>query len=206
MARTSHMHPSFWDRAYRNGTARWDLRSPSPVLAGLLDSALLIPGNVLVMGCGRGYDAVLFAEYGFSVTALDFSTEALRDARLLASERAVTIEFADTDIFTLPPSYDGSFQYVVEYVTYCAIDPAMRRAYADVVARVLAPGGCFVGLFFPVEAREGGPPFAVDRDEVLRLFGGRLRLLSSRIPSESVRQRLGREWLTLWTPHDGKGK
>lgn len=206
MAHHSFHHPHFWDNAYREGDARWDLGAPSPVFVALLKSGLLVPGKAFVVGCGRGHDAVLFAEHGFAVTAVDFSSVAIQEASSLAAGRRADIRWMNADLFSLPASMDRTFQYVVEYVTYCAVDPARRADYANAVARLLAPGGIFVALFFPVEPREGGPPFGVDREEVLRIFGHHLTLISSSIPTQSVRPRLGREWLTLWVNEQGTMK
>jgi methyl halide transferase len=203
MAQQSFHHPHFWDTAYREGDARWDLGTPSPVFACLLKSGSLVPGKTCVVGCGRGHDAVLFAENGFAVTAVDFSSVAIQEASSRAAGSRADIRWMNADLFSLPVSMDRTFQYVIEYVTYCAVDPARRSDYANAVARLLAPGGIFVALFFPVEPREDGPPFGVDREEVLRIFGPHLKLISSSIPTESVRPRLGREWLTLWVKEDG---
>jgi SAM-dependent methyltransferase len=206
MAQHSFHDSHFWDNAYRGGDARWDLGAPSPVFVALLKSGPLVPGRTLVLGCGRGHDAVLSARHGFGVTAVDFSSVALREASALDAGRSPEIQWMKADLFSLPTSMDRSFQYVIEHVTYCAVDPARRADYANIVARLLAPGGTFVALFFPVESRQGGPPFGVDREEVHREFGHHLKLISSITPTESVRPRLGREWLTLWVKEEGTTK
>ncbi len=190
--------PSYWDELYRRGEAHWDLGSDTPAFVDLLDSGEAAPGKTLVLGCGKGYDAVLFARRGFAVTAVDFSGEAVVHARGLADSGGVAVEFLQADLFNLPSEFAGAFDYVVEYVTFCAIDPLRRREYVDVVQRCLKPGGRFLALFFPIEVRSGGPPFAVPLKETIRLFEERLDLVSLEFPQKSIPPRKGREVMTVW--------
>jgi SAM-dependent methyltransferase len=194
----SHDFAEYWNERYRRGEDAWDLGTPTPVFARMIEAHRLVPGRMLVLGCGRGHDAVLFAQSGFSVTAVDFSEEVIGNARQVATAAGVTIEFLCEDLFALPPRTGSSFDYVLEYVTYCAIDPVKRADFAAMVSTVLRPGGTFIALFFPVEGRSGGPPFGVDQEEVMALFGRHFDLLVSETPVHSVRPRFGRELLTLW--------
>ena len=41
------------------------------------------------------------------------------------------VEILQHDIFTLPAQLDGSFDYMLEYTCYCAIDPKRRAEFAD---------------------------------------------------------------------------
>jgi SAM-dependent methyltransferase len=168
------------------------------VFEQLLSERRLRPGRTLVLGCGTGHDAVLFARHGFEVTAVDFSAEAIAAARVAAGTAGVSVAFLHCDLFGLIPAYDEAFDCVIEYVTYCAIDPVLRVAYANVVSRLTAPGGLFVALFFPVERREGGPPFSVSMEEVDNLFSRHLRLVSTEEHPKTIAPRKGREVLTIW--------
>ena len=152
--------PDKWDANYEHGTAGWDLGRPTPVFQRLLTSQLLIPGRMIVLGAGRGHDAREFARHGFQVTAVDFSSEAVREMHRLASPDA-PVETLQHDIFTLPDTLDQSFDYVLEYTCFCAIDPNRRPEYADLVRRLLKPDGIYIDLAFPLDGRKGGPPFAV---------------------------------------------
>ncbi len=195
--------PSYWDDRYRRGEDNWDMGTPTPVFVDLLSTHKFEPGPTLVLGCGRGHDAVLFASHGFDVTAVDFSPAAIAEAGALAVKRGVQLRLLERDIFDLAPEFDNTFEYVVEYVTFCAVDPRRRDAFADVVGRVLKPGGLFIGLFFPLENRPGGPPFGVSIDEVRTLFSRSFDLLSSAVPHTSVKPRQGREALTIWRKRGG---
>jgi hypothetical protein len=161
---------------------------------------------MIVLGAGRGHDAREFARWGFQVTAVDFSPHAVREMQRLATPDA-PIEILQSDIFTLPPAFDHSFDYVLEYTCFCAIDPQRRDEYADLVARLLRSpdprsgknGGIYIDLAFPLDARKGGPPFAVSLPEILVLFNKRgFTLLERRTPSDSVQQRRGLEELLIF--------
>jgi SAM-dependent methyltransferase len=153
---------------------------------------------MIVLGAGRGHDAREFASHGFQVTAVDFSSQAVREMQRLASPDA-PIEILQHDIFTLPDTLDHSFDYVLEYTCFCAIDPNRRAEYADLVTRLLKPGGIYVDLAFPLDGRKGGPPFAVSAAEILDLFQARgFQLLSREKPVDSISPRRGAEELFLF--------
>ena len=190
--------PDFWEEIYQAGRAGWDLGGPTPALHRLLESGEITPGRLIVLGAGRGHDARDFARHGFTVTAVDFAAEAVAAMRELADPSAPT-EIVQADIFNLPAELDHAFDVVLEYTCFCAINPARRGEYADVVARLIKPGGTYVALLFPLDQHKGGPPFAVSIDEALALFRKRkFRLRRREIPDDSVWQRRGLEELLVF--------
>jgi hypothetical protein len=66
--------------------------------------------------------------------------------------------------------WNGRFDYLLEYTCFCAIDPARRSQYAALAARLLKPGGLYIGFAFPIGHRPGGPPFVVQPDAVIELL------------------------------------
>jgi hypothetical protein len=72
------------------------------------------------------------------------------------------------------------------------------RGVADLLRRLLKPGGLFIDLAFPLGQRPGGPPFAVSEAALLKLFRDRgFKLLSCEIPNDSAPQRRGAEELFI---------
>jgi len=190
--------PAYWEEVYQGGRAGWDLGGPTPVFRRLLASGQFAPGRVIVLGAGRGHDAREFARRSFIVTAVDFAADAVRDMRALADPQA-PIEILQADIFSLAPPLDATFDYVLEYTCFCAIDPQRRTEYADLVARLLKPGGTYIHLAFPLGDHAGGPPFAVSLSEIFALFGARgFALLRRETPTDSVPQRRGLEQLLIF--------
>ncbi len=186
-----------WEADYLRGSDGWDLGKPTPVFRTLLANRELPPGKMLVVCAGRGHDAREFARHGYEVTAVDFSPSAVREMGRLAGPDT-PMEILQQDLFTLPHKLDETFDYVLEYTCYCAIDPKRRTEFVDLVARLLKPGGLYISLAFPLAQQQGGPPFAVTVSELLRLFQERgFQLLEREKPSDSVPQRRGLEELIL---------
>ena len=187
-----------WEADYARQTDGWDLGGPTPIFKRLLLSRQLTPGRMIVLGAGRGHDAREFARHGFQVTAVDFASQAAQEMQRLASPEA-PVEILQQDIFTLPETLNNSFDYVLEYTCFCAIDPKRRAEYADLVTRLLKPGGIYIDLAFPLDGRKGGPPFAVSAAEVVNLFRARgFSLVSREAPVDSISPRRGAEELFVF--------
>lgn len=194
----------FWEELYRNNTVAWDLRTPTPAFIDLLNSEYFLNKNkMLVVGCGYGYDAIEAAKKGFNVTALDFSETAIEFAKTLAGKEKVSVNFLVEDFFNLNTSFLNSFEIIFDYVTYCAIDPARRKEYADKISQLLKPEGLFAIILFPVENRVGGPPFAVDVNEATNFFSEKLELIISTDKINSIKPRKGREFLQIYRKPNG---
>jgi methyl halide transferase len=189
--------PKFWEDIYQKKQTGWDLGEPTPVFRRLLDGDRLAPGRVIVPGAGSGHDALEFARRGFDVTAVDFAAEAAR-ALSAQAEPGMALTVIQADIFELPHTMDGTFDYALEYQCFCAIDPLRRPDYAKLVARLLKPGGLNIQLAFPLGTYVGGPPYAVVADGIVFMFE-RLgfTLIQREMPADSVPRRRGCEELLI---------
>jgi len=190
--------PQKWEADYQRGTDGWDLGGPTPVFKRLASTNRFKPGRMIVLGAGRGHDAREFSRHGFQVTAVDFSSYVIQQMRELA-DPAAPIEILQHDIFTLPDQLNNSFDYLLEYTCFCAIDPQRRTEYADLVTRLLKPDGMYIDLAFPLDGRKGGPPFAVTESEIFNLFTSRgFKLISREKPYDSVKPRQHAEELFVF--------
>lgn len=190
--------PDKWQADYARGTGGWDLGGPNPVFKRIVSNGQFKPGQMIVLGAGRGHDAREFARHGFQVTAVDFALHAAHEMERLAQPDA-PVHILYYDLFHLPRALDATFDYVLEYTCFCAIDPRRRTEYADVVTRLLKPRGIYIDLAFPLDIHEGGPPFSVMVAEVLALFTARgFELIHRELPPESVEPRRGREQLLIF--------
>lgn len=185
----------FWEQRYRTGDAGWDLGQPSPPFVALLNGPdCPAPGRVVVVGSGRGHDALLFARHGFTVTGVDFAPSAVTAAQTAAEQAGLPATFVQADFFTLPATHAGAFDYVLEHTFFCAIDPARRPEYVEVVHALLRPGGELIGLFY-AHGRSGGPPWTTDADEIRRLFAPRFTVERLEVAADSAERRRGQELL-----------
>lgn len=191
----------FWEKHYNEGTTRWDLGQAAPPLISLLNSPQApSPGKVAVLGCGRGYDALLFAQHGFEVIGFDFATSAIADATALSQTSRIKAKFLQRDIFDLPadPNY---FDYVLEHTCFCAIDPSQRPAYVKLVKDILQPQGELIALFW-AHTRPSGPPFGTTLTEIEQLFAADFEIICLTQVTNSVPQRQNEEYLGRFRKKD----
>jgi SAM-dependent methyltransferase len=80
------------------------------------------PARVVEVGAGTGFLSVILAEFGYQVTAVDFSSRMLEILRAKAVRAAVGIEIIESAAETPPP---GPFDVVVERMLLWTLpDPA----------------------------------------------------------------------------------
>jgi SAM-dependent methyltransferase len=189
----------FWESRYVGKVTNWDLYQPAPALLSWLKSSRKQSGKVLVLGCGRGYDAIALAEHGFEVTAIDFAPTAIAAARTLAAEAEVSIRWLQADIFALDASFDGWADVVFEHTFFCTLEPASRPRYRELVSRLVKPGGDLVGVFFTF-ADDGseGPPFTIDAGDLPGLLAPEFACTLLAPVPDSVEERKGEEHFAIY--------
>ena len=100
--------------------------------------------------CHIGTDTVSLARLGARMCGLDFSPAAIAEARALAAELGLDVDFHVADVYDAPAVLgEAAFDLVFTGIGALCWLPDVRR-WADVVARLLRPGG---RLFL----REGHP-------------------------------------------------
>src|SRR5271156_6521524 len=104
-----------WDERWATPEGRADWLRPHPAVAGLVP-VLKARGaqHVLDLGCGVGRHALLFAEHGFAVEAIDGADAGLDFARREAAARGLRLSLRQANADTLPFD-NGSFDYVLSW-------------------------------------------------------------------------------------------
>jgi 2-polyprenyl-3-methyl-5-hydroxy-6-metoxy-1,4-benzoquinol methylase len=129
------MRAEDWDRRWEDKALHVRGEPSEVVVAALVGIA---PGAALDLGCGNGRHAVWLAQHGFHVTAVDFSEEALRQARQRAADAGVEVDWVHADIRAYEPGVEAFSLVLVGYLHLPSDErrEALRRASAAV-----APGG-----------------------------------------------------------------
>jgi len=189
---------SFWEDIYQKNDARWDLGGVTPVFDRLSEEIKI--GKVCVIGCGRGYDAIMFAKKNFEVTAIDFADTAIEAIKKMSQEHKVDIETLKENIFDISLKYHGLYDYVIEQTCFCAINPNRRKEYEEVVFQLLKPNAHLIGLWFPLDKLklDGGPPYRVSEEELENLFSERWYKDMEEFPLDSIPTRKNREKLIVF--------
>lgn len=108
--------------------------------------------TLLHLMCHIGLDALSWAHRGATVTGLDFSAPAVDAANALAAQLELPAQFVTADVYDAPEALDGE-TFDIVYTGIGALNwlPDLKR-WAEVVARLLAPGGfLYVAESHPVQ-------------------------------------------------------
>jgi SAM-dependent methyltransferase len=124
-----------WDRRWTDKLLHAH-GEPSSVVLAALDR--LAPGRALDLGCGNGRHAMWLAEHGWRVTAVDFSTEALRQAREHAVASGVEVDWVEADLAAYEPE-PQAFDLVL--VAYLHVPGGERAPIHTKAAAAVARGG-----------------------------------------------------------------
>jgi len=96
--------------------------------------------RVLHLQCHIGLDTLCLVRRGATVTGLDFSSAALNVARRLSGETGLKADFVEGTVDQAPSLVPGPFDLVfTTWGTICWLPDV--KAWAKVIASVLAPGG-----------------------------------------------------------------
>jgi len=131
------LHGAFWAAGDYTRVAE----QLTEVSAAVVNAAGILPGmRVLDLGAGTGNTALLAADHGAQVTALDLTDDLFGTCRRRAAEAGVTVVWAAANPEDLPfPS--KHFDRVLSAVGgSLAMAPNQRRVAAE-MARVCRPGG-----------------------------------------------------------------
>lgn len=123
-----------WDDRYGTEDRLWSGHVNGSLAA---ETAALVPGSALDVGCGEGADAIWLAEHGWRVTAVDISGVAVERGRAEAERRGLAIDWRAGDF----PAEVAGAAFDLVSLHY----PAFPIASLDTVARGLlgavAPNG-----------------------------------------------------------------
>jgi SAM-dependent methyltransferase len=148
------------------GPAPWDIGKPQERFTAIADR---VKSPVLDAGCGTGEHALFFAAQGHRVIGIDFVPEAIRRARLKATERDVTVEFLVKDATALG-DWGERFASVIDCGMFHVFSDDDRRRYVKGLAQVVEPGGRLFLMCMSDEEPGDEGPRRVSRQELYDAF------------------------------------
>jgi len=189
------MNSENWEQRYQTGDMPWEKGAPSPGLVDFLAEHTELPrGTVCVPGCGTGHDVRAWAHAGFDAHGFDIAPSAIRLARERTAAAGLKAEFGEKDFLKDEPPFQ--FDWLFEHTLFCAIQPVERDAYVQALLRWLKPKGQYLAVNYLIPDTEG-PPFGVNRDELITRFSPEFELLSDWVP-RSYPNRTNLELMLWW--------
>jgi SAM-dependent methyltransferase len=151
-----------WDRIDHG---RWT--EPAPDVYFLLDRwTELGYKNILDLGCGVGRHALLFAQHGFAVTAVDLSPAGLGFLAGEAERRNLTISLALADVRRLPFE-DASFDAILAFQSIYHVDSnGMAEALAELRRVLRAKAELYLTFISKTDASYADPKSKVIDENV----------------------------------------
>jgi SAM-dependent methyltransferase len=140
----------YWDDKTRFNVATWDIDAfvadparLTTIVAADREALGDVRGRSLVhLQCHFGMDTLAWARLGADVTGVDFSPRAIASAINLAARTGLAARFVEADLYATPAALPETFDIVYTGGGALCWLPDIR-AWAQVVGRMLRPGGTF---------------------------------------------------------------
>ncbi len=97
--------------------------------------------SAVEFGCGEGRNAIYLAKQGISVTAIDISDTAIENAKNIAKQQNVIIDFKCDDI--IKNGINGKYDFIYDSGMLHHLPPHRRITYIELLKKTLQPNGYF---------------------------------------------------------------
>ncbi|KAK5020050.1 hypothetical protein LTR60_000885 [Cryomyces antarcticus] len=191
-------HTTRWDDLWAAGDfLPWDRGGPNPALVDILRDRQDLVGTptlassgrrkrALVPGCGKGYDVLLLASWGYDAYGVESSRNAVKACEEYAARSGGDYPVVDKEVgkgkakflfgdffedgwFEGVEKEDGEdtpvFELIYDYTFLSALPPDLRPAWALRLSQLLSPSASsnLICLEFPTykPPNTGGPPWAL---------------------------------------------
>lgn len=185
------MEISYWKSRWKNNKIGWHMEEVYPLLPEywpLLKASM--GARVLVPLCGKSLDMRWLTDRGYQVIGVEVAEEAIQefigDYPERFSERTQydfkifesgNISLWLGDFLKLPAEGPGPFDIIYDKAALVAFPAEKRKIYADKINELSHQNTRMLLQAFEYKQDEmTGPPFAVFRDEIHKLYGGRFSI------------------------------
>lgn len=182
------LNDQYWDKRYQENNTGWDIGAASTPIVEYLNSLENKELKILIPGCGNAHEAVWAHQNGFkNIHVLDYAPSAIQNFK---QKNPVfnTNHLHQEDFF----EYTGEYDLIIEQTFFCAIDPSLRKKYAEKMHSLLNTNGVLMGLLFDTHF-ENGPPFGGNKEEYSEYFSSLFTPLRFEKCYNSIKPREGKE-------------
>ena len=179
----------YWNNRYLENEFSWDLGEISEPIKTYFNQLTDKDLKILIPGAGNAHEAEYLFNKGFkNIFVLDFAEEPIslfkKRNPLFNAEHLVCENFFD---------HKGQYDLIIEQTFFCAINPELRKKYAEHMHKLLKPKGKLVGLLFNDVLNTDHPPFGGNKTEYLPYFQNLFKLNTFEPSYNSIKPRAGRE-------------
>lgn len=185
---------NYWNNLYLKNEFKWDLGAISSPLKTYIEQLNNKDLKILIPGAGNSYEAEFLFSNGFkNVVVLDFAEEPLENIKKrlpdFPNQQLIKQNFFE---------HQGHYDLIIEQTFFCAINPSLRKQYAQHVKQLLKPEGKLVGLLFNDVLNIDKPPFGGNKQEYQDLFESLFQIITLETAYNSVKPREERELFVIF--------
>ena len=115
----------------------WNRETPPEILVDLVENGKIQPTTGIDLGCGMGNYAIYLAGKGFTMTGVDISSSAIKQAKKNAKEKNVNVNFIQTDLTGNIKKIRCKFNFAYDWEVLHHIFPEQRLQYVANVNALL---------------------------------------------------------------------
>jgi cyclopropane fatty-acyl-phospholipid synthase-like methyltransferase len=160
-----------WETLYQNEPVEkmpWFCEALDHDFARTLTQLNITQGHLLDLGTGPGTQAIALAKMGFTVTATDISSSAIKKAQQRSLEQHCQIDFIPDDI--LNSQLQKTFQVILDRGCFHVMHSEQRESYLKTTYRLLESRGyLLLKCFSHLETMAEGP-YRFTPAEITALF------------------------------------
>lgn len=183
------LNSQYWNTRYQTNDFGWDAGSITMPLKEYIDQLQNKELSILIPGAGNSYEAEYLFDHGFyHCFVLDYASVPLRNLK-----KRVPF-FPDShliqeDFFNHHKQYD----LILEQTFFCALNPELRKNYAQKMYDLLKPNGKLTGVLFDDPMNHDKPPFGGTKEEYEALFKPFFKFKTFNSCYNSIKPRAGKE-------------
>ena len=162
----NNLDKNYWEERWESRQTGWDIGYSSPAIERYILQYQNKEANILILGCGNAYEVEFLWNLGFkNITVLDISSNAVEILKEKYKDREGVTVICE-DFF----KHDGNYDLIIEQTFFCALNPNLRKQYAEKMHELLKVNGRIIGVLFNRTFEKNGPPFGGSISEYQSIF------------------------------------